>query len=151
MSLQKKCQICRKNISNGERCKNCLDVVPTHILIDYPDLKAATLFRACDGMGICQRNSVVCVIGENKNNNVSRIFTDIDKAEAFMRDVICVFDLAGQDIKPAEGKGYHDQLAAALSALGDRKVILEVRDGAKGLVLPATAEEMPGSIKAFRH
>lgn len=150
MSLQKKCQICRHIISRGERCSDHETTVPTHVIVGYPEHKTHVLFRASDGIGLAQMNQVVVVVGENKNQNVSRVFLDELHAETFLREVIPMFDLAGHDIKPLEGKGYIEQLAKAREAVGHGVVIIETRDGGRGLILPANAAEMPTTIKAFR-
>ena len=150
--MTKKCNICRVNVSeNRERCAGCQGLAPTHIIVNYPDNETNVLFRASDGMGFAHQKSVVIVIGEDKNRNVSRVFIDLASAERYIREVLPLLDLAGLDVKPAEGEGYPAQIAKALVAIAEKglEVVVETRDGGKGLILPSSAMDLPQGIRKF--
>lgn len=152
MSMRTKCAICRNPISeNRVRCQECKDLIPTHIMIRYDEHDSNLLFRASDGIGIAHQSKVVVVIGEDKNRNVSRCFMDEKHAESYLYKVLPWLDLAGMPTKPEEASDTCALVGKAQVICMERHVypIIETRDGAKGLILPANAAELPTQFKKF--
>lgn len=95
----------------------------THVILNYVSSKIEMLCRVSDGMVIAQRKAETVVFGVSNRSKESRVFVDEEHASRYLRGKIALDDLAASGI---EGP-----------------VVIEDRDGARGLYLPEDAMDIP--------
>lgn len=96
----------------------------THIALNYPSNMQEMLFRASDGMCIGQRKAETVVYGISNRAKESRVFVDAECASRFLRGQVALDEMKERGIV-----GF--------------PVVIEERDGQRGLYLPEDSMDIP--------